>query len=839
MSPGLSWPPVVASLLVACGLAAPATAQVRLSLAGGFTPDPMEITITASGDTAADTAVRGCGGFVAESPALVVDYASPGVPLRLGAASDAGELAGVVVVAPDGIARCANVDGAGSASVRVEPAQAGEHAIFPALAAAGGAVAVRVFATEYDTASSFRPVSGLATSAPPAAGTHPLSADETGEISLALAPTTDARDLESGCTGWIDPSRPDAVIVLDQGQDRLEIRASSEADATLVVVGPDGAVSCNDDTHGLDPAVTLQRAAAGSYAVWVGTYSDVGSADATLRFTTSADAYSLRTEAEPAWGRHPLASDGRVALAIDLRGTSRAEDYDMNCWGQIDSSRPDAVFTLDAEQGQLQLRATSDTDTTLVVVGPDGRFHCNDDSNGLDPAVTIRPGATGDYAVWVGTYGGGRASAELTATAGERPVAAAPGETLVFTGTPLETLLNLFPNAAAADFGPDCVGQVNGDGPDVVIRLDAERSRLVFEASSEEDTTLVILSPDGSAHCDDDSYGLDPEVVLSAVPAGDYAVWIGTYGGGEATATLRVSGEGGGGFSPGGLSPISVSPFLGRPVSSAVEAFAILMNEQGLSEAVSYQAIEPQGPEGFTLTGVVFTDPTGEAEPLRVERLRIGDLDLEGLTQTGAPGRFSLSIEGINYDDLVTAMAEEDIIPPLPPVEGAPSLDISASMLPPEGDPTRRVVLADISLDGAFALGMEARMRWHEGVGVPEDVAELPTESMALELRNYGYIGDMLRAQAAEAGMEPAAMTRLILDSLGVLLAPISPGSPKAQAMAALTDAVADLDRAGVLRVTFSTESPQGLDALMQDFEGGAFLENPALDIGVTFTPLD
>ena len=58
MTSRFSWLPVLAVSLVALALGSPATAQVRLGLAGGFTPDPMEIALTASGDLAADTAVR-------------------------------------------------------------------------------------------------------------------------------------------------------------------------------------------------------------------------------------------------------------------------------------------------------------------------------------------------------------------------------------------------------------------------------------------------------------------------------------------------------------------------------------------------------------------------------------------------------------------------------------------------------------------------------------------------------------------------------------------------------------------------------------------------------------
>ena len=836
MTSRFSWSPVLAVSLVALALGSPATAQVRLGLAGGFTPDPMEIALTASGDLAADTAVRGCRGFVAEDPTLVIDLSTPQLPFALGASADDG-LAGVLVVAPDGIAHCALVDADGRALVRLDPAQPGEHAIWPALAEPGTPVAVSIFATELGATLAPRPRQ-LMVDATPAAGVHQVPAEGAGELDLYLSPTAAAAYLSLDCAGRINPARPDAVIALDAGEERLEIRAMSDEDTTLVVVGPDGEIACNDDTHGLNPAVVFAPAAGGNYAVWVGTYDDRGDASARLLFAAASDAFGLRATAEPAAGRHVLTAGDSVELDLALVGMAAAWELNANCAGQIDPSRPDAVIGLEADQGQLQLRATSQTDTTLVVVGPDGRYHCNDDADGLDPAVTVHAAPAGDYAVWVGSYHGGTAQARFTATAGEGPTPAAPGETHVYTGARIEALLNLTPTAPASDFGPDCSGQIHGAGPDAVIRLEAERDRVVFGANSDADTTLVVLAPGTGAYCNDDTHGLDPEVVLSPAPAGDYAVWIGTYGGDEATAVLKVHSEADGASFAEGFSPIDASPLLGRPLSSAAEALAILLDE-GLSDVLTYESIEEQGAEGFTLTGVVATDPTGETPPMRMESLRVADLDLEGLTETGAPGRFRMEMEGIDYGTLIGALSEQGVIPSLPALDESSSLNVRASLLPIDGDTARREFTSEINLAGAFALAMDARMQWHDGVGVPDDIADLPTESMAIELRNYGYLGDLLRLQATEVGMDPAALSGLMLDSLGSIFGSVEPGSPEEQVVTALRGALADPDRSGVLRLAVSTEDPQGLDALMENFDGMALLDNPALDIEVTFTPLD
>ena len=64
--------------------------------------------------------------------------------------------------------------------------------------------------------------------------------------------------------------------------------------------------------------------------------------------------------------------------------------------------------------GQFSIFVTSNTDTTLVVNGADGQWYCNDDWDGLDPRVTMS--GSGQYDIWVGTFGGGIAPATVSVT---------------------------------------------------------------------------------------------------------------------------------------------------------------------------------------------------------------------------------------------------------------------------------------------------------------------------------------------------------------------------------------------------------------------------------------
>jgi hypothetical protein len=88
------------------------------------------------------------------------------------------------------------------------------------------------------------------------------------------------------------------------------------------------------------------------------------------------------------------------------QGTIDAATLGSPCVGVI-SNAPDLRLNYSAGQYQLMISADSAADTTLVVNGPDGRWYCDDDggNNGLNPAVSFPNPSSGQYDIWVGTYG--------------------------------------------------------------------------------------------------------------------------------------------------------------------------------------------------------------------------------------------------------------------------------------------------------------------------------------------------------------------------------------------------------------------------------------------------
>jgi hypothetical protein len=75
--------------------------------------------------------------------------------------------------------------------------------------------------------------------------------------------------------GYTTPA-PSMFVHYDGGS-LLRMRVRSSSDTVLLVLTPGGEVVFNDDRVGLDPMVELAPAAAGTYAVWVGTVAGPGS----------------------------------------------------------------------------------------------------------------------------------------------------------------------------------------------------------------------------------------------------------------------------------------------------------------------------------------------------------------------------------------------------------------------------------------------------------------------------------------------------------------------------------------------------------------------------------
>jgi hypothetical protein len=75
-----------------------------------------------------------------------------------------------------------------------------------------------------------------------------------------------------------------------------------------------------------------------------------------------------------------------------------------SCVGMI-ASAPDYEFTYTAGSYPLTFAVNSRSDTSLIINAPDGRWYCNDDSDGLNPVLRWGSPQSGSYDIWIGAVG--------------------------------------------------------------------------------------------------------------------------------------------------------------------------------------------------------------------------------------------------------------------------------------------------------------------------------------------------------------------------------------------------------------------------------------------------
>ncbi|MCW5725525.1 MAG: peptidase S1 [Maricaulaceae bacterium] len=82
-----------------------------------------------------------------------------------------------------------------------------------------------------------------------------------------------------------------------------------------------------------------------------------------------------------------------------------AQSIGGHCRGFV-ANAPDVRLNFRPGSLPLIISVASDSDTTLVINGPDGRWYCDDDSGqGLNPSIRFNNPQGGQYDIWVGTYG--------------------------------------------------------------------------------------------------------------------------------------------------------------------------------------------------------------------------------------------------------------------------------------------------------------------------------------------------------------------------------------------------------------------------------------------------
>ncbi|MEA3335142.1 MAG: hypothetical protein U9R25_04480 [Chloroflexota bacterium] len=298
-------------------------------------------------------------------------------------------------------------------------------------------------------------------------------------------------------------------------------------------------------------------------------------------------------QADPVLGTVTLGGENKVwldpTLVSMLSGVSQGPRIDASqlsedCAGII-PVRPDVVldWTRDDYVESLRIFFLSAGDPTMVVVTPNGDLLCSDDLNSLvlDPYIELQDPIEGKYAIFMGGYEENAvepgflvfstqelspANLDVARLLPQQSNRAAfgvplPSRVLEAETAPQSRSAIAIIDAELTPFRQEMAG--GGELPAFDIDLNNElctgyvdaapsfrfnwtgtSEDLILFFESEQDSTLVVMSPDGSFECSDDHEGADnlnPAVNLDPIP-GIYSVWIGNYAPGiAADGTLTIA----------------------------------------------------------------------------------------------------------------------------------------------------------------------------------------------------------------------------------------------------------------------------------------------------------
>ena len=283
---------VAVSLATATGAAAQDTSaraaygSVRLN--SGFTPDPHSVSLTAGGSIDASRIGSPCRGSIANAPDYEVTYTAGSLPLYIyvNASSDTT----LVVNGPDGQWYCDDDSNGGvNPQVTFNTPRSGTYDIWVGTFSGGTASATLHISElsedddDWESDSSAMPDASLRATYGEVSLRNGFTPDP-HRIGLTAGGSVPASNVSSSCSGSIAVA-PDYQVTYTAGSFPLVFRSQSSTDTTLVINGPDGQWSCNDDGWNNNNAeIRFDKPMSGVYDVWVGVYGG-GTARADLLVT--------------------------------------------------------------------------------------------------------------------------------------------------------------------------------------------------------------------------------------------------------------------------------------------------------------------------------------------------------------------------------------------------------------------------------------------------------------------------------------------------------------------------------------------------------------------------
>lgn len=332
------------------------------------------------------------------------------------------------------------------------------------------------------------------------------------------AESTDLRSIErnSTATGAIDKDDPSSedrrgfhepVTFDGSAGENVEISMGSQVgDTYLQLLDPDGNVIAENDDAGrsLNSSLETDLPADGEYTIVATSFSEQDTFEYELSLNVSAG------------------GEGGADLRTIRDGQTRESE--------LDESDPQAGFlrgyyepvTFDGESGQSVTidMSSASGDTYLYLYGPDGnRVASNDDYQGLDSQITATLDDTGEYTIIATSFDDEATfDYELSLSTGE-PAEAVDLRSISYGETRNGSIDSADPESETYRGNYEPVSFDGSSGDNVTIDM-----------TSDDDTYLILLGPDGTVVAENDDYeGLDSRIETTLPSDGSYTIVATSY----------------------------------------------------------------------------------------------------------------------------------------------------------------------------------------------------------------------------------------------------------------------------------------------------------------------
>ncbi len=243
-----------------------------------------------------------------------------------------------------------------------------------------------------------------------------------------------------------------------------------------------------------------------------------------------------------------------ISLSYVSGGTvNAARRYGKGCRGFI-SHTPDHTVELLTPFDFFRLHVESDYDTTLIVRQENSDFlMCNDDGQGINPEIRAENWKPGRYSVYIGSYDKNIQAPYtlyLTEYKSNRSDFAVSEAALPFVSLAADFKPDPYvlqhraggPVIGSSSFSDSCRGYVAAEA-NHVLELTDSLPQLRISVESVDDTSLIVFDRKNNLlHCNDDTNGANPEVVIQDAPASIFEIFVGNFQEGQQAAyKLEIS----------------------------------------------------------------------------------------------------------------------------------------------------------------------------------------------------------------------------------------------------------------------------------------------------------